>query len=75
VAWRRFELNGKFWEIHVDGVGFATRYGDLGTRGLRKTKEYRDRATALAAADRLIALRRRRGYLEVQFGGTLDEAR
>lgn len=69
---RRFEYkdekSSKFWEITVTGTGFTVRYGKIGTDGQTQTKEFADVPTAEKQANKLIAEKTGKGYVE-----TLDE--
>ncbi len=66
---RRFEFKGekssKFWEISVSGNCFTVRYGKIGTDGQTQDKEFADDATAQKQAQKLIAEKVGKGYLEV----------
>ncbi len=70
---RRFELvdesSSKFWELRVvhlaDGrVEHQVRYGKIGTDGRTTHKDHADATVAAAAAEKLIAAKRRKGYEE-----------
>lgn len=66
---RRFEYkdekSSKFWEISVADKGFTVRYGKIGTDGQTQIKEFADAATAEKQAQKLIAEKVGKGYLEV----------
>ena len=65
---RRFEFVGgssaKFWEISVDGTDVAVRFGRIGTGGQQQTKSFADAAKARQHADKLIAEKTGKGYVE-----------
>jgi DNA ligase-1 len=65
---RYFELtdekSNKFWEIRIEGARLLTRYGKLGSAGQTTLKELASEAVATAERDKLIAEKRRKGYLE-----------
>jgi DNA ligase 1 len=67
-AARRFEfLDGKsqkFWEVSVEGCEVAVRFGRIGTDGTSKIKAHADAMTARREADRLIAEKTGKGYVE-----------
>jgi DNA ligase-1 len=67
-AVRHFELvegkSSKFWEISVDGCTTTVRYGRIGTAGSSKTKTFADAAAAQREADKLIAEKTGKGYVE-----------
>jgi DNA ligase-1 len=56
--------SNRFWEVAVAGREIATRWGRLGTDGQTTTKSFADEAAARAAADRLIAEKTGKGYVE-----------
>jgi DNA ligase-1 len=65
---RSFEFtegaSSKFWEIRVEGSSFTTRYGKIGTPGQQTTKTFASDARAQAEADKLIAEKVKKGYVE-----------
>lgn len=68
MAERRFEFtegtSNKFWAISVTGASHTVQYGKVGTDGQTKTKTFDDPAAARAAADKLIAEKTGKGYVE-----------
>ena len=66
---RSFELldgkSAKFWEIVLDGDSHTVRYGKLGSKGTAKTKSFADGSKAQKDADKLIASKTKKGYVEV----------
>jgi predicted DNA-binding WGR domain protein len=68
AAPRHFEFVGgnssKFWAVSHAGNTVATRWGRIGTDGQSKTKEFADDAAAKAAYEKLIAEKKREGYIE-----------
>jgi predicted DNA-binding WGR domain protein len=66
---RRFEFkdgkSNKFWEIQVEGDSHTVRYGKIGTDGQVQTKTFASDAKAQADADKLIASKTKKGYVEV----------
>ena len=66
---RRFELSDgtseKFWEVGVEGSSFTVRFGRIGTNGQTQTKTFPSDAKALAEADKLVAEKTKKGYVEV----------
>ncbi|PID89929.1 MAG: hypothetical protein CSA97_05595 [Bacteroidetes bacterium] len=58
----------KFWEIEVLGSSHTVRFGRMGTDGQEKVKEFKDEATALKDAEKLVASKLRKGYVEVEAG-------
>jgi DNA ligase 1 len=67
---RHFEFvegkSSKFWEISVDGCQVTVRYGRIGAAGTSKTKAHADANSARREADKLIAEKTGKGYVETQ---------
>jgi predicted DNA-binding WGR domain protein len=65
---RRFEFVGgnssKFYEVQVEGTTVTVRYGRIGTDGQTQTKEFSDTAKAQGHADKQIAQKLAKGYVE-----------
>jgi predicted DNA-binding WGR domain protein len=65
---RYFEFIGggsrKFWEISVGGKSFTVRFGRIGTAGQLQTKTFADEAKAKHEAEKLIAEKVKKGYVE-----------
>lgn len=65
---RAFELvdgsSAKFWEIRVSGSSFSTRYGKIGSDGQQTHKDFATADKARAEADKLIAEKTKKGYVE-----------
>jgi DNA ligase-1 len=65
---RHFEYvegtSNKFWEVWVEGVNLYTHYGRIGSKGQTTIKNYPDEAAAQRAADKLIAEKTGKGYIE-----------
>jgi predicted DNA-binding WGR domain protein len=55
----------KFWEVVVRGTKVAVRYGRIGSEGQSNVKTFPDEAAAARHADKLIAEKTAKGYLEV----------
>lgn len=55
--------SAKFWTIEVDASEHTVRYGKLGTKGQSKTKCFDSAAEAQASAEKLIASKKKKGYL------------
>lgn len=70
---RRFAFvqgtSAKFWEVSVTGATVHVRFGRIGSAGQRQTKEFADAAAAAAHAERLIAQKLAKGYLEEPVAG------
>jgi predicted DNA-binding WGR domain protein len=68
MAKRRFEFVGggssKFWEIELDGRSLVTRWGKIGTAGQSQGKRFFDAAMATKEADKLVAEKTKKGYVE-----------
>lgn len=67
-AVRHFEFvedkSSKFWEISVDGCEVTVRYGRIGAAGTSKIKSFADTEAAQRGADKLIAEKTDKGYVE-----------
>ncbi|MBI1904473.1 MAG: DNA ligase [Planctomycetia bacterium] len=65
---RRFEFvegkSSRFWEIAVEGGDVTVRFGRIGTDGQTQTKNFTDEAAARKHADKLIAEKTEKGYVE-----------
>jgi predicted DNA-binding WGR domain protein len=66
---RRFEMDGKFWEISVDGASHTVRFGKVGAAGQEKTKGFDNEAAAQKDAEQLIKEKTGKGYEEVDRDG------
>ncbi len=58
------EKSNKFWKITVEGNQHIVTYGRVGTDGTSKTKTFVDEAAALKDAQKLIAAKKKKGYVE-----------
>jgi len=71
---RYFEFVGgsssKFWEVSITGSDVTVRYGRIGTDGQSKTKSFSDEAAAVRHAEKLIAAKTGKGYVETATDGT-----
>jgi predicted DNA-binding WGR domain protein len=56
--------SSKFWQIHLDGTSFTTRYGKIGTPGQETLKEYDTADKAKKEYDKLVAEKTKKGYVE-----------
>jgi predicted DNA-binding WGR domain protein len=54
----------KFWAVEVVGPRCTVQFGRLGTAGQTQTKDYASDAAAQQAADKLIAEKTKKGYVE-----------
>ncbi len=65
---RRFEFvagsSAKFYEITVAGCDVTVRYGRIGVSGQTQTKSFADAAAAQHYADKLVAQKTSKGYVE-----------
>ena len=64
----RYELvegtSKKFWEIGQSGCEMTVRYGRIGINGQTQTKTFPDEARTTREAQKLIAEKVRKGYVE-----------
>jgi DNA ligase-1 len=56
--------SSKFWEVWVQGNEMFTQYGRIGSKGQTTVKGYADEAAARKAAEKLIAEKTGKGYVE-----------
>jgi len=67
-AVRHFEYvegsSSKFWEVSVSGCEVTVRYGRIGSAGTSKVKAHADVQAARCEADKLIAEKTGKGYVE-----------
>lgn len=72
VMTRHFELvegkSAKFWEITHAGNDVTVRFGRIGTQGQTQTKTLADPEAATRHADKLIAEKTKKGYVETAAG-------
>jgi DNA ligase-1 len=65
---RHFEFiegnSSKFWEVSVDGPEVTVRFGRIGTQGQTQTKPLPDSQSAARHAEKLIAEKLKKGYVE-----------
>lgn len=61
----------KFWHIDVAGDAVTVNYGRTGTRGQTKTTRYDSAEKAQVEADKLIASKVKKGYVEGSSGGAI----
>jgi predicted DNA-binding WGR domain protein len=66
---RRFEFvegkSNKFWEVEVAGADVTVRFGRIGSSGQTQTKSFDTPDQATGHAEKLIASKTKKGYLEV----------
>jgi uncharacterized protein (TIGR02996 family) len=74
----RYELSdgtsNKFWEIELSGKRFTCRFGKIGANGQTQIKDHATPAAALAAYEKLIAEKTKKGYA-LAGGGKKSAAR
>ena len=65
---RSFEFIGgssaKFWEIDVSGCEVTVRFGRIGSQGQTLVKNFTDASAATRHAEKLIAEKAGKGYVE-----------
>jgi len=54
----------KFWEIAIEGTDVTVRFGRIGANGQTQTKSFADAAAAQKHADKLVAEKSGKGYVE-----------
>lgn len=68
------EKSSKFWEVEVAGSEVTVRYGRIGATGQTKTKDHSSPAAAQKDAEKQIAAKKKKGYVETKAGGTAGKA-
>ncbi|MCB9679482.1 MAG: WGR domain-containing protein [Alphaproteobacteria bacterium] len=63
---RRYEREGVFWEVRVDGCCLITRFGVVGQKPREAVRELADPTRAGSAMDRAVAARLGEGFVEVE---------
>jgi DNA ligase-1 len=70
AAVRHFEFvegkSSKFWEISVQGCDVTVRFGRIGSQGTTQLKTFADAAAAAKHAQKLIAEKTEKGYVETK---------
>lgn len=65
---RTFELTDekahKFWEVSCDDCEMTTRWGRIGSSGQSKTKTFKTAADTIAAAEKVVGQKTKKGYTE-----------
>jgi predicted DNA-binding WGR domain protein len=56
--------SAKFWEVDVHDAQMTIRFGKLGANGQTKSKTFPSASDAQAEADKLIASKVKKGYIE-----------
>ncbi|QJW97774.1 WGR domain-containing protein [Frigoriglobus tundricola] len=64
----------KFWNIDAQGTSFTVSFGRIGTTGQTQTKSFPTPEAAQAAADKLIAEKTKKGYVETTPKAVAPEA-
>jgi predicted DNA-binding WGR domain protein len=63
-AGRGVASSAKFWEVMVEGGVLTVRFGKIGANGQTTVKEFDSQAAAEAEAEKLIAGKVKKGYVE-----------
>jgi predicted DNA-binding WGR domain protein len=66
------EKSNKFWSIETSGTDFTVTYGKTGSDGQTSEKSFASNEECKKAADKLIAEKIKKGYVE-QGGGSGNE--
>jgi uncharacterized protein (TIGR02996 family) len=64
----------KFWNIEVTGKSFTVTYGRIGSAGQTQTKTFPNAQKAQAEADKLVAEKTKKGYVETTVTAAASEA-
>lgn len=75
---RRFEFSegssNKFWQVNQKGASLELQWGKIGTHGQSQTKAFASDAQAKSEADKLIAEKKKKGYVEAASGAASTSA-
>ena len=63
-AGRNVANSAKFWEVSVDDTSVTVRFGKIGANGQTTVKTLTSADAAHAEADKLIAAKVKKGYVE-----------
>ena len=61
---RKSETAAKFWEVAVDESKLTVHFGKIGTNGQLKEKDLGSSEAANSEAEKLIAEKNKKGYVE-----------
>src|SRR5215475_10673147 len=61
--------SSKFWRARVEGKTLYVNWGKIGTNGQTQVKELADPAVARREYDKLVAEKRKKGYVDAGTGG------
>jgi predicted DNA-binding WGR domain protein len=61
---QRGVTSAKFWEVSVDDTDMTVRFGKIGADGQTTIKSFDSEAAAQAEAEKLIAAKAKKGYVE-----------
>jgi len=61
--------SSKFWRARVEGKTLYVNYGKIGTNGQTQVKDLADPAAARKEYDKLVAEKRKKGYVDAGAGG------
>jgi len=64
----------KFWNIEVSGNSFTVTYGKIGTAGQTQTKSFPTAEKTRAEADKLVAEKTKKGYVETTPKAAVSDA-
>jgi predicted DNA-binding WGR domain protein len=67
------EKSNKFWSIDADGSAFTVNYGKVGSAGQTQEKSFADEKTCEKEANKLIAEKTKKGYIEQESEEDDDE--
>ena len=62
--------SSKFWRARVEGKTLYVNYGKIGSNGQTQVKDFADPAAAKKEYDKLVAEKRKKGYVDPGAGGS-----
>ncbi len=68
------QKSNKFWNLETDGKKFTTNWGRIGTIGQSKTKSFYSESACERSAQKLIASKIKKGYVEAITEELITEA-
>lgn len=66
--------SSKFWRARVEGKTLYVNYGKIGSNGQTQVKDLADPAAAKKEYDKLVAEKRKKGYVDAGSGGARSQA-
>jgi predicted DNA-binding WGR domain protein len=65
--------SSKFWRARTEGQTLYVNYGKIGSAGQTQVKDFGDAAAATKEYNKLVAEKRKKGYVDAGGGGAADD--